>query len=315
MIQTEALQVHFNVSRARNSFVATGRGGSGNLRRPSLAPISTDDTPTSDRTRPGSEFRPTSPPAEVPPERQSPSEKKRGFTSSGRGGSGNIQPSTSDLEAHPLTASILSRHSAVQAEYEQRIRKAHAESHMVRSSGRGGSGNISDLRRRSRSHEPRFTAKRKFFTVKGRERGNTDGAAQHGRDRNTNRRMSLATCSSQSSGVFEARHSGDSVRGSHDYSSAMTSSDHAIHRSRTKKNLLARRGRLPPPPRPPPSPMLPLGPPIPRPFKSPPTIVPMYPQGCHPGSPGSGSGTYSTMSESAILEDIEEYLSFLDLDL
>ena len=51
--------------------------------------------------------------------------------SSGRGGSGNIQPSTSDLETHPLTASILSQHSATQAQYEQRVRNTHAESNVV----------------------------------------------------------------------------------------------------------------------------------------------------------------------------------------
>lgn len=53
------------------------------------------------------------------------------FTSSGRGGSGNIQPSASYVQAYPLTASILSQHSAIQAQYEKRVRNDHADSNLI----------------------------------------------------------------------------------------------------------------------------------------------------------------------------------------
>ncbi|KAG8220611.1 hypothetical protein J3R82DRAFT_2864 [Butyriboletus roseoflavus] len=139
------------------------RGGSGNNRH--------------SKTSTHSERSPN--PLVLPPrERQGTSTADK-FMSSGRGGSGNIQPSMSSLEAHPLTASILKQHSAMQAQYEQRVRKAHAESNVVRSTGRGGSGNISDPRRRSRSQEPKSMSKRHFFTKKGRERGTRcDGVMQ-----------------------------------------------------------------------------------------------------------------------------------------
>lgn len=62
-----------------------------------------------------------------------------------------------------------------------------------RSSGRGGSGNISDARRRSRSQGASSTAtpKKRFFTTKGREKGpkSPDSVAQaHDTEDNMDRR-------------------------------------------------------------------------------------------------------------------------------
>jgi len=69
----------------------------------------------------------------------------------GRGGAGNIRSPSQDVgKDHPQTATILNQHAAVQAEYEQNIKKHHAESNPVHSSGRGGLGNISGSRSRSR---------------------------------------------------------------------------------------------------------------------------------------------------------------------
>lgn len=57
--------------------------------------------------------------------------EKKQLTSSGRGGSGNIQQPTSGLQAHPLTAFILREHDALEAQYEERVRKIHAESNVI----------------------------------------------------------------------------------------------------------------------------------------------------------------------------------------
>ncbi|KAF9219044.1 hypothetical protein BS17DRAFT_438850 [Gyrodon lividus] len=106
-------------SRPRNdSFLSSGRGGSGNIRR---SCISLDSNPSPDPDLISIRNR------EVPPNPDK-------FVSSGRGGSGNIRPPSPDLETFPLTAAILSQHVAAQAQYEQQIRKKHAESHVVVSS-------------------------------------------------------------------------------------------------------------------------------------------------------------------------------------
>ncbi|KAG2031158.1 hypothetical protein BDR03DRAFT_973200 [Suillus americanus] len=69
----------------------------------------------------------------------------------GRGGAGNMRsPSQEVRKDHPQTLSTLDEHAAVQAEYEQQVKKQHAESNLMHSSGRGGLGNISSSRSRSR---------------------------------------------------------------------------------------------------------------------------------------------------------------------
>ncbi|KAI6153095.1 hypothetical protein BKA82DRAFT_1008262 [Pisolithus tinctorius] len=127
----------------RDPFMSSGRGGSGNIRRPSVGRSSQPSMDASDaislREKEGSSSR---------------------FVSVGRGGSGNIQPPSPDLADHPLTAAILSEHRETENRYEQQIRKHHAESKVVASSGRGGMGNISNSRR-SKSRPPCSTSGRK----------------------------------------------------------------------------------------------------------------------------------------------------------
>ncbi|KAH7884209.1 hypothetical protein F5I97DRAFT_1930421 [Phlebopus sp. FC_14] len=115
-------------SPIRDSFMSSGRGGSGNIRRsfvPRDTRLTVDIDIVSIRER----------------EREGPSNPDRAL---GRGGSGNIRPPSPDLATLPLTAEILSQHAATQVQYEEQVRKLHAESRkLVRSSGRGGAGNIS----------------------------------------------------------------------------------------------------------------------------------------------------------------------------
>jgi len=50
----------------------------------------------------------------------------------GRGGAGNIRSPSQDVgKDHPQTVTILNEHAAVQAEYEQKIKKHHAESNPI----------------------------------------------------------------------------------------------------------------------------------------------------------------------------------------
>ncbi|KAF9236376.1 hypothetical protein BU15DRAFT_77087 [Melanogaster broomeanus] len=130
---------HHKPPKRDTPFLSSGRGGSGNIRRlkttqDSRLTLDTDAISIRSRER-------------VPPS------PKRFAVSSGRGGSGNIRPPSPNLETHPLTAAILSKHVATQAQYAQQIRQIRAESKVLHSSGRGGSGNISDPRR-SRSTGP-----------------------------------------------------------------------------------------------------------------------------------------------------------------
>ncbi|KAI9455881.1 hypothetical protein HD554DRAFT_2042698 [Boletus coccyginus] len=177
----------------RDPFPSYGRGGSGNIRRSHISGKSEQSgdpsvtlVPESQGTYTADEMRPAAQPArsELPTGHHS--LEQTHFISSGRGGSGNIQPSASGLEAYPLTASILSQHNALQAQYEQWVRKLHADSNVVRSSGRGGSGNI---RRRSHSQVPGTAPKKGFFTIKGREKNTGCLAEAHDRqDGNVDRR-------------------------------------------------------------------------------------------------------------------------------
>jgi hypothetical protein len=310
---------YLSLSKAKqNSFFSSGRRGLGDIRRSYVSTHgerSDDPSVTPARGRQGTstvdKIRLSLQPArlEVPTERHG--LERQHFMSSGRGGSGNIQPSTSDLEAHPLTASILSQHNAVQAQYEQRVRKIHTESNPVRSSGRGGSGNISDLRR-SRSQGPSTAPKKRFFTTKGRERGTRrcDDVAQahdnHRQDENTDRRASQATCSSGGSSALDARHSQDRrvsnpVPSNNSVTSVPLSSEDAITgKSGKRRSFMIRWSKLPSSTS---SVALPGSPP------SSPT-APAHPRSLHTGSPISSSRVYS--SPSVVLED-QEYVSFLDL--
>ncbi|KAJ8592585.1 hypothetical protein M405DRAFT_888485 [Rhizopogon salebrosus TDB-379] len=127
-----------SVSRGRDSFQSSGRGGIGNIRRSS---ISSDTRPL--ESSEGSDAARGREPA-VHPDRMH-------MFSVGRGGAGNIRSPSQDVgKDHPQTVTILNEHAAVQAEYEQNIKKHHAESNPVHSSGRGGLGNISGSRSRSR---------------------------------------------------------------------------------------------------------------------------------------------------------------------
>jgi len=185
----------------RDPFLSSGRGGSGNIRR---SYVSATGEPSPDVPSPceyvsgsttddkaSSFFR---------------IENGKQLMSSGRGGSGNIQPSTAVspdlLEAHPQTAAILSSHSAKLTQYEHHIRQVHAESKVIRSSGRGGSGNISHTRQRSRSQGSSAAPKMRLFTTKGLEKGSTRNceSVSQARDKEgmtkTDKRASRATCSS-----------------------------------------------------------------------------------------------------------------------
>ncbi|KAG1884279.1 hypothetical protein F4604DRAFT_1574606 [Suillus subluteus] len=125
-----------SVSRGRDSFQSSGRGGMGNIRRASISsdPRSVDGPDGSDSIR-GREQA-------VNPDR---------LVSVGRGGAGNMRtPSQEVGKNYPQTVIILNEYAAVQAEYEQQVKKHHAESNPIHSSGRGGIGNISGPRSRSR---------------------------------------------------------------------------------------------------------------------------------------------------------------------
>ncbi|KAG2143529.1 uncharacterized protein EDB93DRAFT_1088117 [Suillus bovinus] len=125
-----------SVSRGRDSFQSSGRGGMGNIRRSSISsdprPVDSSDESGSIRGREQA----------VHPDR---------MVSVGRGGAGNMRSSSQEVgRDHPQTVNILNEHAAVQAGYEQQIKKHHAEANPIHSSGRGGLGNISGSRSRSR---------------------------------------------------------------------------------------------------------------------------------------------------------------------
>ncbi|KAG2356650.1 hypothetical protein BDR07DRAFT_1612949 [Suillus spraguei] len=118
-----------SVSRGHEPLQSSGRGGLGNIRR---AFISSNTRPFDgpddfDLTRRREQA--------VHPDRM-----QMKF-SVGRGGAGNMRSQTT---------TIRNEHAGVQADYEQHVKKHHAESNLIRSSGRGGLGNISDSRSRSR---------------------------------------------------------------------------------------------------------------------------------------------------------------------
>ncbi|KAI0777531.1 hypothetical protein BD413DRAFT_181579 [Trametes elegans] len=137
-----------SVSRGREAF-SSGRGGIGNMHRPSV------DTASPSRPVTGEPLSPVrGREATVDPERAK---------STGRGGMGNIRSksrarsSSKVSEQYPQTASLVSDQAANVAEYEKYVLQQSEEAAKagVRSSGRGGLGNIkSSSKSRSRSRVP-----------------------------------------------------------------------------------------------------------------------------------------------------------------
>ncbi|KAI0646188.1 hypothetical protein C8Q79DRAFT_926215 [Trametes meyenii] len=140
---------HRSVSRGREAF-SSGRGGIGNIHRPSID----TGSPTQSPREPMSPVRGRE--ATVDPERAK---------STGRGGVGNIRSGSRARSASkvpqnlPQTASIISEEQANAAEYEKYVvqQSEEAAKARARSSGRGGLGNIkSKSQSRSRSRAPQI---------------------------------------------------------------------------------------------------------------------------------------------------------------
>jgi len=113
------------VSRGRDAFQSSGRGGVGNIRQPS-------------RSR---DARPADGPDDFSPTRgREPAIHPDRVYSVGRGGAGNIRSPSCDV----------SRVAPPDAEYQAKLVREHAEATTIHSSGRGGAGNISGSRSRSR---------------------------------------------------------------------------------------------------------------------------------------------------------------------
>ncbi|KAI6142750.1 hypothetical protein BKA82DRAFT_1000164 [Pisolithus tinctorius] len=120
-----------SLSRGRDAFQSSGRGGAGNIRRSSQSrePRPFDGPEDFSHTR-GRE------PA-VHPDR---------VYSVGRGGAGNMRsPSRDPGAVRPVHEDVIA-----ESPYEQRILREHAAAEVVHSSGRGGAGNITRSRSRSR---------------------------------------------------------------------------------------------------------------------------------------------------------------------
>ncbi|KAI0701608.1 hypothetical protein C8Q76DRAFT_234960 [Earliella scabrosa] len=135
-----------SVSRGREAF-SSGRGGIGNIRRPSI------DAASPSRAA-GEALSPVrGRETAVDPERRT----------TGRGGMGNIRSGSQTRTAavipvpenYPQTASLVSDHAASIAEYERNVIAQAEQSPRALSSGRGGLGNIrSTSESRSRSRPP-----------------------------------------------------------------------------------------------------------------------------------------------------------------
>ncbi|KAF8126150.1 hypothetical protein EV363DRAFT_595678 [Boletus edulis] len=113
-----------SLSRGRDTFKSSGRGGAGNIRNASL---SRDERPT-DGPDDFSHTRGREP--VIHPDR---------VYSVGRGGAGNIRSPSRDAYK-----------DASETEYQAKLVREHAEATTLHSSGRGGTGNISGSRSRSR---------------------------------------------------------------------------------------------------------------------------------------------------------------------
>ncbi|CDU24524.1 uncharacterized protein SPSC_04025 [Sporisorium scitamineum] len=144
--------------RGRDPFIATGRGGAGNIIR----------SPSRSRDRSGNA---------IPPETVAAASLPHHMISSGRGGAGNVRSPSRDPLDRKKAAEAQAREDKLQEEYRQHDVKA------VHSTGRGGAGNIAGAEEergrgrdsngstgggvagllrslsRSRSREPRSTGK------------------------------------------------------------------------------------------------------------------------------------------------------------
>ncbi|KAF8729348.1 hypothetical protein AX14_006254 [Amanita brunnescens Koide BX004] len=128
-----------SVSRGRDVYQSSGRGGAGNIRRASASRDARPDGPDDFSTPRGREPRPTHP-ADTSPNPQ--------VFSTGRGGAGNIRSPSRDARAGAAE-------TAVNAVEDQLIR-SHivAEQGVVHSTGRGGIGNMTGgSRSRSRARD------------------------------------------------------------------------------------------------------------------------------------------------------------------
>lgn len=126
-----------SLSRGRDVFQSSGRGGAGNIRRTSLS----------------REPRPFDGPDDISQTRgREPAVHPDRVYSVGRGGAGNMRSPSRDPARFPHDPSVPSVHEDLVAEspYEQRILREHAAAEEVHHTGRGGVGNITRSRSRSR---------------------------------------------------------------------------------------------------------------------------------------------------------------------
>ncbi|KAF8837991.1 hypothetical protein BDN67DRAFT_1024804 [Paxillus ammoniavirescens] len=123
-----------SLSRGRDAFQSTGRGGIGNIRRSSLS----------------RDARPADGPDDFSPTRgREPVVHADRIYSVGRGGAGNIRSPSRDALSHPI-----SEEAIAEVVHEAEVIREYDELNTVRSSGRGGAGNISGSRSRSRGPGP-----------------------------------------------------------------------------------------------------------------------------------------------------------------
>ncbi|KIK82158.1 hypothetical protein PAXRUDRAFT_154419 [Paxillus rubicundulus Ve08.2h10] len=121
-----------SLSRGREAFQSTGRGGIGNIRRSSLS----------------RDARPADGPDDFSPTRgREPVVHADSIYSVGRGGAGNIR--SPSRNRHPISEGAIA-----EAVHEAEVIREYDEANTVRSSGRGGVGNISGSRSRSRGPGP-----------------------------------------------------------------------------------------------------------------------------------------------------------------
>ncbi|KAF9218838.1 hypothetical protein BS17DRAFT_790517 [Gyrodon lividus] len=124
-----------SLSRGREAFHSSGRGGIGNIRRSSQS----RDT------------RPIDGPDDFSPTRgREPAVHSDRIISVGRGGAGNIRSPSRDAFRDRSKTHAISENTLAETEYEAKLLREHAEATTVHSSGRGGAGNISGSRSRSR---------------------------------------------------------------------------------------------------------------------------------------------------------------------
>jgi len=120
-----------SLSRGRDTFKSSGRGGVGNIRQTSLS----------------RDARPTDGPDDFSHTRgREPAAHPDRIYSVGRGGAGNIRSPSRDASRDPRSIP----EDASETKYQAKLVREHAEATTIHSSGRGGTGNISGSRSRSR---------------------------------------------------------------------------------------------------------------------------------------------------------------------